>query len=302
MSLSEKIGIVILNYLNYRDTLECLESLSVLKYENKLVVVVENGSPNDSPEKLTRYLSGAKDILLVKNGRNEGFARGNNTGIVRALECGCDHVLVVNNDTVFTDRYMISKLLEAANQTQAAVLGPSIAGRNPKYQNPFQISTSLGNVLVNLRTTILELTRLVYAGSFVKQQLRRLRLIRPARLATSAEEVPKAARCQIIPEGFGLHGSAIFFTKRYFQEFNFGFYQGTFLYYEENILRILLKKKMMQMAYVPETSIYHKENRSSTVSFGNRRSTIARRLLPSILRCLFVILVPVRFLKISRKH
>ena len=38
-----KVGIVVLNYMNYIDTIECIESIAILDYKNIVIVVVENG-------------------------------------------------------------------------------------------------------------------------------------------------------------------------------------------------------------------------------------------------------------------
>jgi len=44
----KKVGIVILNYKNWQDTIECLESVFQLDYECRQLFVVDNDSQNDS--------------------------------------------------------------------------------------------------------------------------------------------------------------------------------------------------------------------------------------------------------------
>ena len=72
---------------------------------------------------------------------------------------------------------------------------------------------------------------------------------------------------------FILHGSAIFLTENYLKEFD-GFYPETFLYYEENILAIILEKLGLKMVYADESYIYHKEDMSSSQSFNNNKRVI----------------------------
>ena len=48
----EKISIVLLNYLNYTDTLECVNSILEMEYELAGIVIVDNHSNNESFQKL----------------------------------------------------------------------------------------------------------------------------------------------------------------------------------------------------------------------------------------------------------
>ena len=45
-----KVYIIILNYNGWQDTIECLESVLRNDYPNYQVIVVDNGSPNNSME------------------------------------------------------------------------------------------------------------------------------------------------------------------------------------------------------------------------------------------------------------
>jgi GT2 family glycosyltransferase len=122
-----------LNWNGWRDTIECLESVRQLNYPNYLTVVVDNGSWNDSAEKikgwaegnlgpghiladytreaalnggeadteepLDRTLSPAK-LVLIRNEENLGFSGGNNVAIHYALRRSAtvDYVFLLNND------------------------------------------------------------------------------------------------------------------------------------------------------------------------------------------------------------
>ena len=61
-----------------------------------------------------------------------------------------------------------------------------------------------------------------------------------------------------------------------------GLYGGTFLYYEEVILGIIFEKAGLDMLYIPDFSIYHKEDQSSIQSFNNDDLVRRRYLLQSI--------------------
>ena len=53
-----KILVIILNWNGWKDTIECLESLYQISYPNYEVIVVDNGSENESIEKIKGYAEG----------------------------------------------------------------------------------------------------------------------------------------------------------------------------------------------------------------------------------------------------
>jgi GT2 family glycosyltransferase len=92
-----RVLVIVLNWNGCDDTLSCLSSLEKLDYPNHEVVVVDNGSTDDSE---VRIREAYPDIVLLQTGRNLGFAGGNNVGIRYALGQGADYIWLLNNDTV----------------------------------------------------------------------------------------------------------------------------------------------------------------------------------------------------------
>jgi len=60
-----KVSIIILNLNGWEDTLECLESLAKISYPNYEILVIDNGSCNDSVNKIIRYCRG--EIKIESN-------------------------------------------------------------------------------------------------------------------------------------------------------------------------------------------------------------------------------------------
>ena len=58
------ISIIILNWNGWKDTVECLESLFQITYSNYSVILIDNGSVDDSLEKIHNYCNG---ILRVES-------------------------------------------------------------------------------------------------------------------------------------------------------------------------------------------------------------------------------------------
>lgn len=117
------VGIVILNWNRSDDTIACVASLRRMAYENYRVVVVDNGSKDDSVVKLR---AAYPDLDLIENGQNLGFAGGNNVGIARMLAAGCDYVMLLNDDAEVAED-TISKLVEVAeSDPRIGFVGPTI--------------------------------------------------------------------------------------------------------------------------------------------------------------------------------
>jgi GT2 family glycosyltransferase len=116
-----RVSTVLVNWNNFRDSAECLESLGQCTYPNHEVTVVDNGSDGNEAELLRR--SYGDRIRLIENERNLGFAGGCNVGIRDALQRGSDYVLLLNNDTVVAPEFL-SELIGAVQ----ARSGVGVAG------------------------------------------------------------------------------------------------------------------------------------------------------------------------------
>jgi hypothetical protein len=101
---SPRVSIIIVNWNNYADTSECLDSIRRVTYADFEVVVVDNGSYGDDVRLLR---DGYGDwIRLIPNPRNDGFAEGCNIGIRDALARDVDYVVLLNNDTVVAPDFL----------------------------------------------------------------------------------------------------------------------------------------------------------------------------------------------------
>lgn len=110
----EKIMIILLNYNNYKDTIECINSIKQNTSENNFIyeiVVVDNKSTNESLAKLKEI----EGITLIEANENAGFSAGNNIGIKYALDNKSEYILLLNNDTIITKDSIDKMYLELKN-------------------------------------------------------------------------------------------------------------------------------------------------------------------------------------------
>jgi len=121
----EKAAVIIVNWNGWEDTVACLDSCTGLDYADREIVVVDNGSTNDSVERIS---AAHPSVTLLETGANLGFAGGNNVGIRAALENGAAYVWLLNNDTTVEPR-ALSALVDAIETHP----GAGIAGSKITY-------------------------------------------------------------------------------------------------------------------------------------------------------------------------
>jgi len=120
------IGIVTVLYNGEKVLPDFFASLNVQTYLDFILYVVDNKSP-DNALALTKELASKVGFrtVIIENSDNFGVAKGNNIGIRRALEDGCDLVLLSNND-VTLEINTIESLLSGMQSQHASMAVPKI--------------------------------------------------------------------------------------------------------------------------------------------------------------------------------
>lgn len=113
------VAIILVNYNGYKDTAECVESLSRIDYVNRKIIIVDNGSTDGSLDKL-RFLEN-EGIVIINANNNLGFSEGNNIGIQYAIKNKFRYVLLLNNDTVVKPEFL-SELVRTAQENNNSVI------------------------------------------------------------------------------------------------------------------------------------------------------------------------------------
>jgi GT2 family glycosyltransferase len=128
-SSPSRVAVIVLNWNGREDTLECLQSVERIDYPNFEVVVVDNGSTDDS-------VSAIRDrfprVTILETGANLGFAGGNNVGINYAVDQGAKYVFLLNNDTIVDHGVLRSFVDAVENQGANGIL----AGKIYYYADP----------------------------------------------------------------------------------------------------------------------------------------------------------------------
>lgn len=103
------IALIVLAWNQWPLTRHCLDTLLATDLDGAEVIVVDNGSSDETPSALANY---AGRVRLVRLAENLGFVRGMNAGI--AASRPADDVVLLNNDLEFTQHDWLGRLRDAA--------------------------------------------------------------------------------------------------------------------------------------------------------------------------------------------
>lgn len=251
-----RIVIVILNYLNYKETVECVQSVLRQEYTDYHILIVDNGSANESYRSLfTRYSKEAR-VTVIRAGKNYGFAKGNNIGIRYARErLSADYVMLLNSDTLMEDRAYLKKMSEA-DTGGIGVIGSRIAERdNAKVRMIPRYVTFPGTLFYYFAA------RAEYRDHPLSQNFWEQRL----------------SQISAVPV---IQGCILLLTPAYFRHYE-GLDPRTFLYCEEELLYLRCQKAGLKEKLNDETCIFHKYGQSSKLLHGNQRNAFLKYMLSS---------------------
>lgn len=108
----KRVGVVVLNWNGWEDTLACLVSLRRLDYPHCNLLVVDNASTDGSVQHIQEAMP---MVEILQSGANLGFGGGCNVGIRHLMARGADYVWLVNSDST-VDSHALSALVKVAEQ------------------------------------------------------------------------------------------------------------------------------------------------------------------------------------------
>jgi GT2 family glycosyltransferase/glycosyltransferase involved in cell wall biosynthesis len=116
-----KASIIILTRNGLEFTRQCLESIfAKTTYPDYEIIVVDNASQDGTLEYLDEISARQKNVQIISNKQNEGFARGNNQG---ARAAKGEYLVFLNNDTVVTHGWL-TRLIEHLQDPSIGLIGP----------------------------------------------------------------------------------------------------------------------------------------------------------------------------------
>lgn len=248
--MKSETGIIILNYKNYQDTLNCIESIFASKNNRKYsVIVVDNNSGNNSLQKINSHFQGKlkisyederdrplADLILIQCNNNTGYAAGNNVGLKEAHKLGFKYLMVLNNDTLFTDYCLDNLVEELENRPNTLCVGPMLVkgDGSPDYN------------CAKRRPKLYDFFIMSYFGRWMKtrQWHENYYYLKKFTKLTGTIKVDI------------ISGSCMLFPAENFSRIDF-FDERTFLYFEEAILTEKAINAKLDIYLVPSSVVVH---------------------------------------------
>lgn len=199
---------IILNYNDYENAKKLLEKVKVYKDIDK-IIVVDNCSKDNSFMHLQQFSS--NKIEIIKTSENKGYANGNNYGALYAIEKYNPQYLIIANPDIMFEEGIVNKIISILNLKKEYALGTVLVKKGFNIWNNFNYSEAIFSMFIITFN--------------IKKMLIKCKLKRKKKYS----EVEVA------------EGSFFVINASVFREIG-GFDERTFLYYEENILALKLKR------------------------------------------------------------
>ena len=230
---------VILNYNDYKTTLDYLEMIK--KYKNlDLIIIVDNNSTDNSYDELKKIND--DKIVVLKSNKNGGYGYGNNIGIKFAIKkykkC---NIIISNPDIEVTDDTIkqMSKYLN--NNSNVAIVSPVIK-EHGSLNRGWKLSCGYKEMLLSVPLIGRKLKNKIigYKNSYYKKD---------------------ESKVDVISGCFFMIKSDIFKEIDYFDE-------NLFLYYEENVICSKIKKLNYDIVILNYCSVIHNHSISIDKSYN----------------------------------
>lgn len=246
-----KIGVVILNYLAHEATVQCAEDFKKQDRSDVelKIVIVDNHSPNDSEAILRSRFEQNEEVVVIAADQNLGFANGNNLGYKKLLEYMTpDFVIFSNDDILLPQTGLFDWIRKCDEAYRFGMLGPDVFSVSGQFhQSP------MPNYSTDVHVCKEKLKRMQI--SYLKMRIKRLLGVQKRR--TPAPELKDSIGYDKTDSSRTLQGSFQIMSRRYLEQYSDPYDVGTFLYMEENIVKLRCDQKGLPMIYSPDYRVHH---------------------------------------------
>lgn len=237
------IGVVILNYNSFVDTIKLVNELQqqTVVVDMK-IVVVDNASPNSSYQKLKPLEKEYLNVVVLQTRENSGYAKGNNFGLNYMNEnLKSKYVAILNND-VHLPKDCFERLIERYRVLDSpAIIAPKQLDINNKEISPHSLNSFLDDCL-----------NLFYVLKYFHKN---------NALKFNDNTGYKAMRVDIIP------GSFMFTSFDIFKKMGF-FYPNTFLFGEERFIAIKVSQMRLNNYILLDENYIHAHSKTINTVFS----------------------------------
>ena len=118
---NNRISVIVLNWNNASDTVDCIRSLLRQSHPDKIIILGDNGSEIDDLNILTSEFPDNSGVKIIRFEKNLGFTLAHNILITEALKDDPEYIALLNNDAQ-ADRDWLEFMLKCAQETGAGMV------------------------------------------------------------------------------------------------------------------------------------------------------------------------------------
>lgn len=260
------ICFVILHYMAIDETVKCISSIKKKICEEKKIIIVDNNSSNNTGKLLNQIYSEDKEVEVIINKNNEGFAKGNNLGYAYAKEkYNPQFIFILNNDIEIIQDNFMSIVRTIYQEEKFYVLGPDVFSDTYRiHQSPKRLKHFTKEEVRSLYLKLQkENTDHIYFK--LKCMIKKIKWLRGKiyRYRNQQLKMDYSIKYYNVP----IHGSFLIFSELYITKEDNAFYPATFFYYETEILDFLCNKKNYKVLYDPKIKVLHHQNTSTDLVY-----------------------------------
>ena len=262
------IYFLILHYMVDDVTEKCVDSILKLN-GNKKIIVVDNCSPNNSYEALKENYKDEKNVIIIQNIANNGFAKGNNYGYdyIKNNFNDIDFIIAMNNDMEITQSNFIEKVYDEYSKEKFYVLGPDIFSiQKGIHQNP-EIAEHTIRDEDAINREMNKIKNRSKAKTLIKSII--LKIPGMVKLIAYVKKIKRSSdkRYQNRAYNCTLHGSCLVFSKDFIEKRNYAFYPKTTFYCEAQILDYQCENNNWLRVYCPDLHVIHYEDLATNATY-----------------------------------
>lgn len=264
---------LILHYMDQELTEQTVTSILKLDgFGDSQIIIVDNGSTNDSGTKLKEVYDGKENIHLLYAGRNLGFSAGNNLGFTYIKKTfDPDFLIMINNDIEFPQKSFLCLLEKLYREQPFHVAGPDIYVPHKRFHSSPMHERI--RTMEDLEEAAAVLDRM-YASYQQKFSACSIKMFLVERLRGSLPEqwllgwkrtLSGHKKCMIKKRDVVLQGSCVIFDRRFCRDQQELLQPLTFLYGEEDLLAWRCRQQGLELWYLPELQVWHHSQGSSRI-------------------------------------
>lgn len=246
----DKTAVIVLHYQSEDDTRDCLKSLILSKSKNESyqIILVDNSKKGQFIKDLKKEY---REIFIIENKNNLGFAKGNNVGIKQAMRSGFEQVILLNNDTLVPSGFVERLVDYAGKDDQIGLVSPKIYfAKGHEYHKNRYNKNEMGKVIW-------------YAGGLLDWD-------NVYAAHRGVDEVDQGQFEKETDTDFAT-GCCLLIKKKVFDTIGL-LDDKYFLYYEDVDFSLRARKANFRVVYFPGIYIWHKN--ASTLGSGVLKSQV----------------------------